>query len=105
MTGWSSFAGGEKSIYYKKIGKLLFVRYSIEGTSDATTASFTIPVNCAHSAEGSSRISDNGGAYAWGMWVGVASSATITIYKDVTAGVFTNSGTKKVKDQIVIETA
>ena len=41
ITGWSSYT--YKEIYYKVIGKLIFVSFHIYGTSDSTSASFTIP--------------------------------------------------------------
>ena len=41
VVGWSSFT--TKEIYYKKVGKLVFVIFRIEGASDSTAASFTLP--------------------------------------------------------------
>jgi hypothetical protein len=45
IVGWSSFT--TKWIYYKKVGKTVFVSFYIQGTSNATTASFTLPYNSA----------------------------------------------------------
>jgi hypothetical protein len=43
ITGWSSFTSGRKHINYKKIGKIVFVSFHLEGTSNATSISFTLP--------------------------------------------------------------
>jgi len=42
ITGWSSFT--VQKIYYKKVGDLGVVEFLISGTSNAATASFTLPV-------------------------------------------------------------
>jgi hypothetical protein len=41
IVGWSSY--DTKKIFYKKVGKLVFCQFSLRGTSDADTASFTLP--------------------------------------------------------------
>lgn len=41
IVGWAASPTG--NIYYKKIGKLVFVVFYINGTSNAATASFTLP--------------------------------------------------------------
>ena len=41
ITGWSSTT--TKEIWYKKIGKLVFVQYRIEGTSNSTAISVPLP--------------------------------------------------------------
>jgi len=41
VVGWSSFTS--KSIYYKKVGKLVFVQFDIGGVSDSGAVSFTLP--------------------------------------------------------------
>lgn len=43
IVGWSSFTAGRKFVFCKKVGKLVFVNFHLEGTSNATTASFVIP--------------------------------------------------------------
>jgi hypothetical protein len=43
VVGWSSFT--RKTILCNVIGKLLIVQYSLIGTSNATTVSFTLPNN------------------------------------------------------------
>src|SRR3990167_5861782 len=41
ITGWSSFTN--QKIFYTKVGKLVFVAFDLNGTSNATTVSFTLP--------------------------------------------------------------
>lgn len=43
ITGWSSLTAGRRYIVYKKIGKMVFVNFHLEGTSNATSVSFTLP--------------------------------------------------------------
>jgi hypothetical protein len=43
IVGWSSFA--TKRIRYKIFGKMLIVSFNLNGTSNATSTSFTLPVN------------------------------------------------------------
>ena len=42
IVGWSSYAG-TTYIVYKKIGKMVFVMFQINGTGDETTTTFTLP--------------------------------------------------------------
>jgi hypothetical protein len=42
ITGWATASG---YIYYKKVGKTVFMRYRIYGTSNGPTAKFTLPYN------------------------------------------------------------
>ena len=43
ITGWSSFTASRKHILYLTLGKILFVFFHLEGTSNATTVRFTLP--------------------------------------------------------------
>jgi hypothetical protein len=105
IVGWSSFT--YKEIYTRKIGSLLFVNFRLQGTSNATGATFTLP----YSADGltyssSAYIIDNGTAQANPGWVvSTAASATITVYKDMAGAAFTNSGTKAVRGQFFVHIA
>ena len=61
IVGWSSFT--TKSIYYKKIGKTVFVTFYLVGTSNNTGVSFTLPFAASNTVETEAigRASDNGG--------------------------------------------
>ena len=41
IVGWSSFT--TQKIFYTRVGKLIFVAFDLNGTSNATTVSFTLP--------------------------------------------------------------
>jgi hypothetical protein len=44
IVGWAAGIAG--TIYYKKIGKTVFVDFALSGTSNSTTTTFTLPYNC-----------------------------------------------------------
>src|SRR5205814_10418940 len=46
---WTSFTS--KLIFYKKIGKDVFVQFELTGTSNATTSTFTLPFTMANSVD------------------------------------------------------
>lgn len=41
IVGWTSYTA--KTIYYKKVGNLVFVNFYIDGTSNSTAVTFTLP--------------------------------------------------------------
>jgi hypothetical protein len=43
IVGWSSLTSGRRYILTKRIGKMVFVWFHLEGTSDGTRCSFTLP--------------------------------------------------------------
>ena len=106
IVGWA--AGLTKSIYTKKIGKTVFVSYSIAGTSNAATASFTVPYTIAspnfYSVSGYA--SDAGGNPVAGNIVVVAGGVAIDLRKDATTNAaWTASGTKVVLGRFSYESA
>jgi hypothetical protein len=59
--GWA--AGLTGNIYYKKIGKLVFINFFINGTSNANNATFTLPyTNSAGRVDSSLGVTKNNGA-------------------------------------------
>lgn len=54
-TAWTDYSGSASQdgwsgtptvvVHYKKVGRLVFVRFNITGTSDATNAQFELPIN------------------------------------------------------------
>ena len=44
IVGWSSLTAGRRFILTKRIGKMVFVWFHLEGTSNGTRCSFTLPV-------------------------------------------------------------
>ena len=43
IVGWSSLTAGRRGIYTKRLGDTVWVWFHLEGTSNATTISFTLP--------------------------------------------------------------
>jgi hypothetical protein len=104
VTGWSSLS--TTTLYYKRVGDLVFVNFNLVGTSDTTTVSFTLPDSAATGSiikKGGIRIQDNG---TWQTTPGYLSfsGSTATIYKNLNSGAFTASGTKAVQGQFWYET-
>lgn len=99
IVGWSAFT--VKDIHYKRRGKILEVNYRIQGTSNASAATFTLPFTLdALTYSSGAYVVDNGVAQAYPGWmVSLASSATITVYKDMASAAFTASGTKAIRGQ------
>jgi hypothetical protein len=99
VTGWSSFTA--KQIFYRTTGKVVFVKYRIIGTSDLTTATFTVPYNMAASIDDLLLpvvVRDNGTTQtAPGRLVLSASGNQVVFGKALNAnGGFTASGEKYV---------
>jgi hypothetical protein len=92
VVGWSGFT--TKSILYRKVGNLVFVAYNLQGTSDAATASFTLPYTASVSTYSWTMTVDNGTNPAAIGYCYMATS-TATIYRDGATTAFTSSGTKK----------
>jgi hypothetical protein len=106
VTGWSSFAS--KSIKYLEIGKIVFVKFYIEGTSNGNTARFTVPTtntgNIVWGAQGYS--SDNGVALtAHPIYSLATSSNNVDCRKDGAENTWTTSGTKVVSGFFFYERA
>lgn len=99
QTGWTALPTG--GYYFVLIGKLVIVRISITaGTSNATTAKIALPYSSAstNATTGTNGYAtDNGqGLTAASRWEIPASSSTINFYKNMAAGTWTNSGSKRI---------
>lgn len=97
VVGWSSTTS--KSIFYRKIGKIVHVFFEIKGTSNSTAVTFTTP----SALSGTSNLSvlirhqNNGGTHGTGLLV--MSGSTVTCYTSLSAGAWTNSGSKEIFGQ------
>lgn len=103
VVGWSSFT--TKKISYKIIDDVMIVDFNIEGTSNATTISFTIPSNASSATFIlSAYIINNGSASSNAGRINSASgSNVITVQRDGQNTAFTASGTKRCSGQITIQ--
>lgn len=96
IVGWSSRTTTQ--IYYRKIGKQVFVVFNLAGTSNANNITITLPDNNNSTFITqvlSVTITDNGsGSTTPGRILTAISSNVITINRDRNATAFTTSGTK-----------
>lgn len=107
ITGWA--ASPTANIWYKKLGSLVFVNFSISGTSNSTSSSFTLPYTSKNSTNAYVRGlgwgTDNGTDIS-GMAFGLNyNDNTVNIFKDATTTAWTNSGTKVCRGQFWYEAA
>lgn len=102
VTGWSSFT--YKYIYYKVIGKFVFVNFEIDGTSNSATTTFTLP-----HAEGHASVVEfvfNGySTSGWSMRPGTMNSTTVNLYSTWYSHSWPTSGNKVVRGQFCYEMA
>lgn len=104
VTGWSSFTS--KQICCKKVGKLVFCAFNLNGTSNTGTSSFTLPYTSAANPVAFQSVhsgSDNGGAYAFGRAGIAANSNLVSLYKDAASTAWTASGAKHIRGLIWYE--
>lgn len=78
-----------KVVWYKKMGKAVFVNFKIQGTSNAATFTFTLPDNAVVGCSLPVRVESNS-VYgtAPGLLEMSAGSNVVTLYKDFTGAAF-----------------
>lgn len=106
ITGWSSLTSGRRQIYYKLRNRTVEVLVHLEGTSNATTVSLTIPFAIGGStypfyAGAMGYTYDSGATTTPGHYEILGGASTISCYKDSAAGTWTASGTKIVNFNFV----
>lgn len=104
VTGWSSFT--TKTIYYKKVGNLVFVSFTIAGTSNANNAQFTLPYTdnssngagcgCIYAYDNSAEV------YGAGVRIAAGTANVQGILSASTTG-WTTSNTKVITGQLFYE--
>jgi len=99
QTGWTALPTG--NYRYTAIGKLVILHIAmVDGTSNANTANIALPYSASsiNATTGTNGYAvDNGtGLTVASRWDIPASSSTINFYKDMAAGVWTTSGTKRI---------
>lgn len=109
IVGWTSFT--VKQIFYKQIGKTVFVSVYLAGTSNATNITFTLPLPASthlNNWEGlPGLIIDNGTAVGPGRWniVPGTNPSLVNVFINSAGGGFNSSGTKEVRiANIIYET-
>jgi hypothetical protein len=104
VVGWSSTS--TKSIYYKQIGKTVIVYFDIIGTSNSTSATFTVPFTASVAPRFNILIvAQDNGTYAVGS-AGISGGTISCSPTPATAfTAWTNSGAKIVRGQFVFDIA
>jgi hypothetical protein len=107
IVGWSVFTSN-KYIYCIKIGKLVFVYFLLEGTSNLTAITFTVPYTSANKivyCGGALLTTKDAGTLATspGRVFITPNTNIVTCQKDCAAGAWTNSGDKQVQGQFWYE--
>ena len=108
IVGWAA-TPSPQLILYKKVGKLVFVSYYIEGTSDSATTTFTVPVAAATTAGNIFHgvmpyMMNNGTEGAIGRSQLPSASSTVTLIRSA-SDPWTSSGLKRVGGQFWYEAA
>jgi len=111
IVGWElvSPAMTNNDIYYLKLGPLVMVAFRLLGTSDGTTATFTLPFTAATGGivfwAGGVIVTDNSVTESYQGAVNITGSGTIaTLRKTSGSGVWTGSGTKGAYGQFMYVT-
>lgn len=102
IVGWSSFT--TKIIKYKIIGKQVFVIFSLDGTSNNTAATFTLPNNALTGNELAGRFVNNGALTAGYTRINTNSNI-ITLLPIISSATWTATGNKVVTGQFFYDIA
>lgn len=100
IVGYTSFT--EKIIYYRQIGKQVFINYILTGVSNSTLITFTLPINLKTGTGGINSFCygiDNGVNSGFGF---VTNSGVdkVQAFKTATSGAWTASGTKQTRGSL-----
>ena len=101
VVGWSSFT--TKKIFYKKVGRLVFVAFTLTGTSNSTAVTFTLPFAVINEAglrfgDALSLATDNGVTLTTpGRVTTQENDTTAFIYTEFANAAWTASGSKDVR--------
>jgi len=100
IVGWSAYDGGYPDIFYSTHGKLVFVVFRIEGTSDNTAVTFTLPYNNGGNigALNVYRAMDNG-TWGTGVFSLPTGSNIVSLFSSPAGAAWTASGNKRIQGQ------
>jgi len=98
-----------REIWYKRVGKTVFVNFHISGTSNSTNFSFTLPFINTNNGQVevmvAARVQNSGAFLAIpGMAFLAVNSSTVSIFRDFGGAIFSNTGTKSVQGQLWYQT-
>ncbi|HEX4346389.1 MAG TPA: hypothetical protein VHZ73_02390 [Vicinamibacterales bacterium] len=109
IVGWSSFTSGRKFIKYTVTGRQILVQWQLEGTSNATAVSMTLPFTADGAGSFPSYYNPNGFTYdngaatsTTGAAVIAPAASTINVFVNNAEAGWTGSGTKVCAGQMVL---
>lgn len=104
ITGWSSFTA--KQIFYKVVGKTVFVIFNLVGTSNDTVVSFTLPLAAKTGGinlTGIMQARDNS-TFGFGSFYLIAAASQVDCYNGPSSvNAWTNSGNKAARGEFFYE--
>lgn len=110
QTGWS--ATTTLTGRYTRIGKLYIFTFDVVGTSNATSATLTLPATAANTANiffGAALefTQDNGSTLTapGKSFINTGGATTLSLFKDISGGGWTGSGTKGARGTVIYEAA
>lgn len=104
IVGWDDGTFTTKVLKYKKMGTVILVLYYLDGTSDSSDTTFTLPYNSLYDVYGSiPKVLNSGAAEAVGKSLVQAASNVVTLFRS--AGAWSNSGNKLTAGQFFYEAA
>lgn len=99
ITGWASFTA--KQLSYRKVGRLVFVVFLLQGTSNNTLTSFTLPFTPLGVLPDTITLAvparDGGAVISTAICSVTNGNATASLYKDLTGTAWTATGIKDVR--------
>jgi hypothetical protein len=105
IVGWSSFVSGRAQIMYRTLGDMVWVAFSLEGTSNATTITFTVPYTSYNLGSDFAFCSALGFTYNNSTYMTPgrtrlpSNSAVVTVSMGAATGGWTASGAKQITGQ------
>lgn len=102
IVGWSSFT--TKIIKYRIIGKQMFVMFRLQGTSNSTSTSFTLPLNNNGVYTINWIIAVNNGSLINGN-IDLNNSSNLVVCSSNFSSTWINTGSKQVFGQFFVEIA
>ena len=98
--GWASYTRSVLS--YKRIGGLLYVFFYIQGASNSTDTSVTLPYAATQFGLSTIWTVNNTATIAFGFAEIVPTANVLTFYRDAATSAWTNTNNKTVEGQIVV---
>ena len=106
IVGWSSFT--VKKVFYKKVGKTVFVQFDLSGTSNSIFATFTLPFanrNDGLVLEFPIYGEDAAVPLCTRLFILLSGDQTVGCYSTAAGGVWTASGVKTIRGEFFYQVA